>query len=382
MKKALSLALAAVLVICAFALGAVSVSADTVDVSDKVRFHAFEEPSEFSEKATSVILNTSDKDTQDLLNGTLGAINADRTASKGHTVVTLNGKAYDVTHYVNSGDWYRLNIGEAGATVMSGITYNVKVEFYDENDAVAAKAEYNVVSGMTSKGVEDKRTGQDVIVSALLNKITVDPATAVATGINPWNAEKEGVASLFDGDFGRLGEEGSGTKLGGNGVNGSFDVTFKTAEPTTVHYYALYTGGDTQKSPNRNPIGWTLSGSNDGGKTWTVIDTVDTNEQHVTGLGAENSTPHTYKAAAPAAYTDYKITFKCAGGDFQMNELVLFNDPSAKEPTTPPTQGGQPGGTDKPNPPATGDIALALSVISLIAVTGAVVIAKRRKIED
>ena len=60
---------------------------------------------------------------------------------------------------------------------------------------------------------------------------------------------------------------------------------------------------------------------------------------------------------------------------------VAFN---GTEPTvTPPTQGGTDDpkpGDDKPTP--TGDIALVLSVIALIAVAGAVVIAKKRKIEE
>ncbi len=380
MKRALSLTLAAILVICVFAMGAIGVSADAVDATGKMNFNAFENPIEFSTKPASANLNCSDADVRAAVDAALGEINTtDRTASKGHAVVTLNGKAYTVQHYANSGDWYRLNIEDQGAVVISGVAYTIKVEFFDENNNLVVKAgEYNVVSGLTSSNFDDKRTGLNV--EADTSKMTAIAVTdPVATGIKPWNDVNEGVAKLFDGDTGTPGEN-SGTKLGGNGVNGTFDVTFKTAKATVVHYYTLYTGNDTAGAAGRNPIGWTLFGSNDNGKTWTVIDTVAASEQKVTGLGAANATPYTYKAASPAEYTSYKITFRCAGGDFQMNELKLFNDPNAKtDPVTPPTQGGT---ENPPKPAPTGDIALVLSVVSLIAVAGAVVIAKKRKIED
>jgi hypothetical protein len=369
MKKFLSLALATSLLAGTVALGALSVSADTTidttgatDYSDTLNLYEIFIASEFNQ--VTVVYNASSSDTQTAVETALGTIKDDRTASEGHLTVKIGDNLYEAEHYVNGGGWFRINVEEKGALILTGLSYDISLYVYDGSGKLVGYTNpVSYTSPVTNVGYTDNRTGLNVDKDVSgLTEITVK-SYAVSDSISPWGTA-EGVDSLFDGNTGTAGEE-SGTKLGGGVTGGSFDLTFETEKATTVNYYTLYTGNDTAGSAGRNPASWTLYGSNDG-TTWTALDTVAPSETNVTGLGAANATPYTYKVANPGAYTNYKITFKC-GSAFQMNELKLYNDPSA---------------VVEPESPKTGDIALAISTLALIATAGVVVCAKKRKNED
>lgn len=362
MKKRLSLLAALILTLGVLAAGVGSVSA-AIDASDgKMYFYAFENPGEFGGNQASAIYMCKDQSVYNKATEALGTMNSDHTASGGYAVVTLNGTAYRIEHYANmagftpgsgGGSFFRFNIQEKGATVISGLQYRVKLEIYDKSGKlVITTAEETVVSGMTSSNFDDQRPGLNVDTDTS-GFDRIDVINPKVSGITPWSSS-ENVAQLFDGNPGTPGEK-SGTKLGGNGIKGTFDLTFSTAAPTVIHYYTLYTGNDTESSPGRNPIGWTLYGKKADG-SWAQLDEVSSSESVKIGMEAKNATPYTYKVGNPGSYSDYKLTFRCSGGVFQMNELVLFNDPAGGTGTIPPQDTEQPPaqtqpGTDAPTVP-------------------------------
>ena len=109
-------------------------------------------------------------------------------------------------------------------------------------------------------------------------------------------------------------------------------VTFNFAEATTVAYYTLYSGNDTDTGSNRNPKDWILYGKVNG--EWVVLDTEGYDAP--TGMGrslTKRATPASYAIANPQACTEYKIVFT-TDSSFQLNELKLYvNDATATTPT-------------------------------------------------
>lgn len=100
---------------------------------------------------------------------------------------------------------------------------------------------------------------------------------------------------------------------------GSVIVTWNYASAKTVSLYALYTGNDSTSGTNRNPLGWTLYGSNDGTE-FTAIDVV-TNPT----FPGEGGWVTYFEVEAPASYQYYKIEFTTnSGAYFQLAEIKMF----------------------------------------------------------
>lgn len=94
---------------------------------------------------------------------------------------------------------------------------------------------------------------------------------------------------------------------------------YSAAGRTKVATYEIVSGND---SPDRDPKNWTLSGSNDGGTTWTVIDTVVNQPM----WGARNAAV-TFTVDSPGVFRQYKWTVTATNGaSFQASELRLFDE--------------------------------------------------------
>ena len=271
--------------------------------------YAFEKPSEFG-GPVGLIYYFDDPTTK--VHETIGnAIN--NGAGTMYAVAKIDGESYKIEQYANGAPWFRLNVETPGAVLLSGVSYEIVVEFYDENDTLVYYTKPETKTSMLSTAGAPEREGQNVTLPEGLTKLTVDTNTLGKEGINVWNESTESVAQLFDGDT-------VNTKIGG-GTTGNVTVTFSLTEAATVSYYTFYTGNDTATSPDRNPAGWTLYGKV--GEEWVALSTIGTTATHVTGLEATNATPYSYAVTNKQACTEYKVVFE-NGGVFQMNELELF----------------------------------------------------------
>ncbi len=272
----------------------------------EARVYAFEIPSEFGGNVGLIYyMNDAANNTHTTL---IDAVNS----NSAYALVSLNGTLYEIPNYANSGNFFRMDIEGAGATLIAGMTYEVIVYFYDmDNKMIYHTAPETIASTLTTANANvGDRAGQNIELPTGLTDASVESASVTAEGLSAWG---DGAATnLFDGDT-------AGTKLGG-GTSGSVTVNFALESPATVSYYTLYTGGDTSKSPERNPLGWTLYGKVDG--EWVVLDTISSTETLVTGLEATDSTPYSYKIASPVECGEYKIVF-ITGGAVQLNEMVL-----------------------------------------------------------
>ena len=231
--------------------------------------------------------------------------------------VTLNGTVYTIKNYENGGDIFRFDVQSEGAVIYSGLTYKVKVEFFNVNDQLLYYSnEYTCVSTMTSSNAPT-RTPMNVTLPGGLNKLTVDTTKLSTENINHWGDGP--VANLFDGKTGVGGSDGS--KIGGGKGAGDPTVYFSLTEAATISYFTFTTGGDTGTYTGRNPYGFTLYGKV--GSEWVILADIRDNETNVTGFTPANSTPYSYATTNPQSCVEYKVVLY-TGGDFQLNELELY----------------------------------------------------------
>lgn len=97
-------------------------------------------------------------------------------------------------------------------------------------------------------------------------------------------------------------------------------VTWQMRETVLITDYVVYTANDTDSYPERNPIKWTLYGSEDG-NDWQEIQTVDS-----VGLPTTNYTPTAFETGGEQAYRYYRLDFVTNGADgsLQLAEICLF----------------------------------------------------------
>lgn len=120
---------------------------------------------------------------------------------------------------------------------------------------------------------------------------------------------------LFDSDL--------ATKMeGGWPGEAGVTVAFQTTEPVTITAYTMGTNDDGSWN-NRQPTGWTLSGSVDGSE-WVVLDSVsDYKVYNQTEIYYDDD----FRVDTPAAYSFYKMVYSTfaggSSGHFQVAELVL-----------------------------------------------------------
>jgi hypothetical protein len=195
--------------------------------------------------------------------------------------------------------------------------------------------------------------------------------------------------------------DGSG-KLEGGFPSGGITITFSTESAVSATYLVLYTGNDDASFNDRAPQSFTLYGSTDG-TNYTAIKTVATS-----GMQNKNYNPSAFALLNAGSYQYYKlvITSTMGASYFQMGELELYTGSVTLTGTVPkegtyvgtiqagvayngtapaaetPSEGNGDGNGDGSESPKTGDIALAISTLALIATAGVVVCAKKRKNED
>lgn len=235
--------------------------------------------------------------------------------------VAFNGVLYDAVTFNNyifasNNGYIRIGLEHAGITgIEKGETYTLAAHLYDTEGNYLY---YTDVHTVTSPFFSGDFPAQNVeLPTEGLTQLEVDNSKLGYSGVAVWNETKESVAQLFDGNT-------SGSKMGGNvaEVDGKREVTvtFSLTEEAKLDYYTFYTGNDTAKNGDRNPMDWTLYGKVDG--EWVVLSQVGVNAR--TGLEVVNGTPFSYATAEDTpACIDYKVVFT-TNEKFQLNELQLF----------------------------------------------------------
>ena len=99
-----------------------------------------------------------------------------------------------------------------------------------------------------------------------------------------------------------------------------YTIILDAGTQTDFAEYGFVTGNDTQDYPDRNPVTWVMSGSNDK-QSWTVLDK-QTNDRT---LRDENEQEYRFKPAKKGQFRYYKFEFiKMAGGTrIQLSEINL-----------------------------------------------------------
>ncbi len=103
-------------------------------------------------------------------------------------------------------------------------------------------------------------------------------------------------------------------------------VTWQTSRPVPVYGYQMYTANDNEEYPGRNPISWTLSGSNDPENDgWTPIDVQTENfdipDEDCAGYEV------VFDEEPTTAYEYFKLEIGAVEGEegiFQLSELRLL----------------------------------------------------------
>ncbi|MFT3870206.1 MAG: immunoglobulin domain-containing protein [Nibricoccus sp.] len=142
------------------------------------------------------------------------------------------------------------------------------------------------------------------------------------------NSAAEAVSMLFDGK--------TTTKWVDNSAFTWVQLTF--ASPTTLEAYSLTSAADT---PGRDPVSWTLSGSNDG-VTWNVIDT-----RSAETWATRQLTRDFVLATTSAAYTQFRFNFNALSATVtQLAEIEMHGSTVVSAKLTPSTYSarGQAGG--------------------------------------
>ena len=100
-----------------------------------------------------------------------------------------------------------------------------------------------------------------------------------------------------------------------------YAVILDAGAQTAVGEYRFYTGDDTHSYPERNPVAWRVSGSNDQ-KSWTLLDEQKDNRR----LRDENEQEYRFKLGAKETYRYYRFEFlrMTRGTRIQLSEIRLF----------------------------------------------------------
>ena len=100
-----------------------------------------------------------------------------------------------------------------------------------------------------------------------------------------------------------------------------YSITLDAGEAAPISEYRFVTGDDTHDYPERNPISWKMSGSNDQ-KSWTVLDEQNGNRR----LRDENEQEYRFRPATSGNYRYYRFEFlkMAVGTRLQLSEIKLF----------------------------------------------------------
>ena len=100
-----------------------------------------------------------------------------------------------------------------------------------------------------------------------------------------------------------------------------YAIVLDAGQPTAVSEYRFVTGDDTHTYPDRNPVTWRMSGSNDKQK-WTTLDEQKNNRS----LRDENEQEYRFKPANKGSFRYYRFEFirMTAGTRLQLSEIKLY----------------------------------------------------------
>ena len=100
-----------------------------------------------------------------------------------------------------------------------------------------------------------------------------------------------------------------------------YNIVLDAGLPTPINEYRFTTGDDTHSYPERNPIAWRMSGSNDQQK-WTTLDEQKNNRR----LRDENEQEYRFKPASTGSFRYYRFEFikMTSGTRLQLSEIKLF----------------------------------------------------------
>ena len=100
-----------------------------------------------------------------------------------------------------------------------------------------------------------------------------------------------------------------------------YNVVLDAGEQMLLTEYRFYTGDDTHDYPDRNPVSWKVSGSNDQ-QNWTMLDEQKNNRL----LRDENEQEYRFKPAAKGSFRYYRFEFlkMTDGTRIQLSEIKLF----------------------------------------------------------
>ena len=100
-----------------------------------------------------------------------------------------------------------------------------------------------------------------------------------------------------------------------------YSVVLDAGEQMAVSEYGFVTGDDTHTYPDRNPITWRVSGSNDK-QAWTSLDEQKFNRR----MRDENEQEYRFKVPSPASFRYYRFEFirMADGTRLQLSEIKLY----------------------------------------------------------
>ena len=148
--------------------------------------------------------------------------------------------------------------------------------------------------------------------------------------INLYKTAKVAIKTTFVNGSGRNGKEGAAMASDGllytkwcldEPRQMPYSIILDAGEQLAVSEYVFATGDDTHQYPERNPITWRFSGSNDQ-KTWTTLDEQKYNRR----LRDENEQEYRFKPASSGNYRYYRFEFirMADGTRIQLSEIKLF----------------------------------------------------------
>lgn len=151
--------------------------------------------------------------------------------------------------------------------------------------------------------------GTMAMTATVLAQETIKTTLVSGTG----NDREEGPAMICDGDI-------STKWCIDEPENMPYTIILDAGKATDFAEYGFVTGNDTQDYPDRNPVTWVLSGSNDK-QSWTILD----KQENDRTLRDENEQEYRFKPAKKGQYRYYKFEFLKMddGTRIQLSEINL-----------------------------------------------------------
>ena len=151
--------------------------------------------------------------------------------------------------------------------------------------------------------------GTMAMTATVLAQETIKTTLVSGTG----NDREEGPAMICDGDI-------STKWCIDEPENMPYTIILDAGKATDFAEYGFVTGNDTQDYPDRNPVTWVLSGSNDK-HSWTILD----KQENDRTLRDENEQEYRFKPAKKGQYRYYKFEFLKMddGTRIQLSEINL-----------------------------------------------------------